>query len=67
MAQEAFQSNAFQNDAFQMFAGGSPVWPDPSQVLLGVSYGPTGADYTGTLTPGSGETTIAIRSFTGRF
>ena len=24
------------------------VWPDPSQVLSGVSYGPTGVEYTGT-------------------
>ena len=67
MAQAGFQSDAFQNDAFQMFAAGVAVWPDPSQVLLGVTYGPTGADYTGTLTIGAGETTIAIRSFTGRF
>ena len=28
---------------------GSPVWPLPNQVLLGITYGPTGADYTGTL------------------
>lgn len=67
MAQEAFQSDAFQNDAFQMFSGGGPVWPLPSQVLAGITYGPTGADYTGTLTSTAGENTIAIRSFTGRF
>ena len=24
-------------------------WPDPDQVLLGVQYGPTGTEYTGTL------------------
>lgn len=28
---------------------GSLVWPLPSQVLLGVEYGPTGIEYTGTL------------------
>ncbi len=27
-----------------------PVWPDPSQVASGVQYGPTGVEYTGTLT-----------------
>jgi hypothetical protein len=27
----------------------SPVYPDPGDVALGVQYGPTGADYTGTL------------------
>ena len=31
-----------------------PVWPLPSQVLIGVVYGPNGNDYTGTLVPGSG-------------
>lgn len=33
----------------------SAVYPLPAQVLLGVTYGPTGADYTGTAT-GSGLT-----------
>jgi hypothetical protein len=28
--------------------GGTIVWPDPSTVLLGVQYGPTGTEYTGT-------------------
>jgi len=29
---------------------GRPVYPDPSEVLLGVTYGPTGVEYTGTYT-----------------
>ena len=51
MAATAFQSNAFQNDSFQI-SSGLEVWPDPSTVLLGITYGPTGADYTGTYVPG---------------
>ncbi len=31
---------------------GGLVWPDPSTVALGVSYGPTGSDYVGTKPPG---------------
>lgn len=31
---------------------GSAVWPDPADVLSGTTYGPTGADYTGTATAG---------------
>jgi len=31
-------------------------WPTPAQVLLGVMYGPTGVEYTGTLTGGTGPT-----------
>lgn len=31
--------------------GGGPAYPDPSYVLSGITYGPTGADYTGTLVP----------------
>ena len=31
---------------------GSAVWPDPTTVLAGTQYGPTGLDYTGTLSPG---------------
>ena len=47
---------------------GIPVWPAPAQVLLGIVYGPTGVEYTGTLTStGQGESIIAIRSFAGRF
>jgi hypothetical protein len=42
------------------------LYPDPSDVRAGVQYGPGGI-YVGTLTVGQGETTIALRSFTGRF
>lgn len=38
---------------------GSAVFPPPSQVLLGVVYGPNGNDYTGTLVAGGG--TLWIR------
>lgn len=46
----AFQSDAFQSTplAFQILSGGI-VWPDPSVVLLGITYGPNGNDYVGTL------------------
>lgn len=40
-------------------------YPDPSQVLAGVQYGPGGI-YVGTLTVGAGETIIRLRSFTER-
>ena len=30
-------------------ATGAATYPDPADVLVGVQYGPTGADYTGTL------------------
>ena len=36
------------------YAAGSPVWPIVGDVRLGVVYGPTGADYTGTLSAGGG-------------
>jgi len=47
---------AFQVDilAFQIDVSGAAVWPDPSQVALGVVYGPTGIEYTGTMVCGSG-------------
>ena len=32
-----------------MSAGGIAVYPLPAQVLLGVTYGPTGAEFTGTM------------------
>lgn len=32
------------------------IWPTPEQVLLGVTYGPTGVEYIGTLVPGTGST-----------
>lgn len=36
------------------------VWPDPSNVLLGVTYGPTGVEYTGTAVGGSGPSAESI-------
>jgi hypothetical protein len=33
---------------------GGAVFPDPSEVASGVTYGPTGADYTGTKAGGGG-------------
>ena len=40
-------------------------YPDPSQVLAGVVYGPNGS-LVGTLTVGAGEAIIRLRSFTER-
>jgi hypothetical protein len=31
------------------------IWPDPAQVAIGVKYGPTGTEYTGTGTFGGGN------------
>lgn len=39
---------------------GTAVWPTPDQVLSGITYGPTGADYTGTATAGSFPSAIEI-------
>lgn len=39
---------------------GALYWPLPAQVQLGITYGPTGADYTGTLTGGSGPSAADI-------
>lgn len=39
---------------------GSSVYPLPSQVLAGVLYGPTGADFTGTATGGSSPSAAEI-------
>ena len=36
------------------------VYPDPSDVRLGVAYGPTGTEYTGTMTGGSGPSASDI-------
>lgn len=36
-------------------AAATPVFPDPSDVRAGITYGPTGADYTGTLSGGGGS------------
>lgn len=41
-------------------AVGDIVVPVPEQVLLGVVYGPTGADYTGTAQGGSGPSAADI-------
>lgn len=41
-------------------AVGGAVWPTPDQVLSGITYGPTGADYTGTATAGSCPTAADI-------
>lgn len=38
---------------------GGAYWPTPAQVLVGVTYGPTGAEYTGTAI-GSGPTAESI-------
>ena len=55
----AFQDTplAFQDIdlAFQIdVSPGGEVWPDPSQVAIGVTYGPTGSEYTGTMVITSG-------------
>lgn len=47
--------NTNQFFAATVTINGIAVYPLPAQVLLGVTYGPTGADYTGTAT-GSGLT-----------
>jgi len=49
-------------DTFAAIGSGAGVayWPTPDQVLAGVSYGPTGADYTGTATAGSYPTAADI-------
>ena len=39
---------------------GTAVWPTPDQVLSGTTYGPTGADYTGTATAGGYPTAADI-------
>ena len=39
---------------------GTAVWPTPDQVLSGITYGPTGADYTGTATAGGYPTAADI-------
>jgi len=41
-------------------------YPPPSDVRDGVIYGPNGI-FTGTLVATSGETSVAIRSFTRKF
>ena len=41
-------------------APGGEVWPTESDVRLGVTYGPTGTEYTGTMTGGSGPSAESI-------
>ena len=41
-------------------APGAAIWPAESNVRLGVTYGPTGTEYTGTMTGGSGPTAEQI-------
>lgn len=62
-----FQPDAFQSDAFQALAATASVsdYPDPSQVLAGVQYGPGGV-YVGTLVAGAGEAYVELRSFACR-
>ncbi len=53
----------FDDAAFSGSASSSPgiaVYPLPAQVLLGVTYGPTGADFTGTATGGAGPSASDI-------
>ena len=51
--------------AAAVFSGAAEVisityYPDPSDVRLGVTYGPTGTEYTGTMTGGSGPSASDI-------
>ena len=41
-------------------APGGEVWPTESDVRLGVTYGPAGTEYTGTMTGGSGPSAESI-------
>lgn len=57
-AANAVQANVASTGAIVI--AGAAHWPTPDQVLAGVTYGPTGADYTGTATGGSGLTAEEI-------
>ena len=46
-----FQRNAFQRPGFQSSPAIAFGFPNPTDVRLGVQYGPTGVEYTGTLQP----------------
>jgi hypothetical protein len=39
---------------------GSAVWPTPAQVQIGISYGPTGAEYLGTLVATASQVVSAV-------
>jgi len=46
--------------SYSILGTGVTYWPLPSQVLAGVTYGPTGSEYTGTATAGSYPTAADI-------
>lgn len=56
----AFQRNAFQKNAFQVVVP-TVGYPSPSDVRLGVKYGPTGTEYTGTLQVKTGQVWLRRR------
>ena len=45
---------------YDLSAGHITQWPAESDVRLGVTYGPTGTEYTGTMSGGSGPTAESI-------
>lgn len=46
---------------------GGEVWPDPATVLAGIQYGPSGADYIGTLSmPGTSAIAAAVWAYVQR-
>ena len=53
-------TNANQFFGATITGGSGAVFPLPSQVLAGVTYGPNGNDYTGTATGGSSPTAAEI-------
>lgn len=50
--QDFFGQEYFGQEYFGTTGPSAAVWPLPSQVLAGIVYGPTGGEYTGTLTGG---------------
>ncbi len=53
--------NAAAAGATASISNGLAVYPDPSTVLLGVSYGPTGVEYTGTFAvPSASDIATAV-------
>lgn len=56
----SFFTNSNQFFAAVVSITGTAVYPLPAQVLLGVTYGPNGNDYTGTATGGAGPTAAEI-------
>jgi len=51
-AANAVQGNVASAGSVSLSTG-LAYWPTPNQVLAGVAYGPTGADYLGTATAGT--------------